>query len=233
MAHRGAYCKPQIINMKNSLLIYSGGLDSTVLLYKLAKEGLIAEALSVNYGQKHSKEISFARQNCAKLGVNFIEADISSLAPIFGQSSLVNASVEVPAGNYDSENMKSTVVPNRNMILLALATARAISLGCANVAYAAHLGDHAIYPDCRTVFADAMDAAMGLCDYKPIKLLRPFINMDKGAIVSLGAELGVDFNSTWSCYRGGKIHCGVCGTCSERKLAFKWAGIKDPTIYEA
>ena len=135
-----------------ALVIYSGGLDSTVLLYKLFSEGKADGALSVNYGQRHVKEIECARQNCARLGVPFEVADISSLRPLFGASSLTDYSVGVPDGNYADENMKSTVVPNRNMIMLSIAAARAIAIGADSVAYAAHSGDHAIYPDCQTVF---------------------------------------------------------------------------------
>ncbi len=217
--------------MKNTLLIYSGGLDSTVLLHKLSKEGLIAEALGVNYAQKHGKELSFARENCARLGVAFEVADLSALAPLFGESALTAAAIEVPDADYETANMKATVVPNRNMIFMAVAAARASVKKCAHVAYAAHGGDHAIYPDCREEFAQAMDAALRLCDYSEISLFRPFVNMDKAQIVKLGADLGVDFSLTWSCYKGGEIHCGTCATCRERREAFISAGVKDPTQY--
>jgi len=214
-----------------ALLIYSGGLDSTVLLYKLAAERRLAGALTINYGQRHSKEIEFARRNCERLGVKWDMADISNLGPIFGENSLTSAKVAVPDGHYEDATMKITVVPNRNMLLISIAAARAIALNCDSVAYAAHSGDHAIYPDCRNEFADAMDAALRLCHYYPIKLERPFMNKTKGEIVKLGAELGVDFSQTWSCYKGGEIHCGTCGTCVERREAFERAGVKDPTIY--
>lgn len=214
-----------------TLLIYSGGLDSTVLLYKLAAEGRLAAALSVNYGQRHAKETEFAEFNCRKLGIDWGVADISNLAPLFGKNSLTDDSTEVPDGHYEDATMKITVVPNRNMTLLSIAAARAIALGCDAVAYAAHGGDHAIYPDCRNEFADAMDAALRLCHYTPIRLERPFVNKSKADIVKIGTELGVDFSKTWSCYKGGKIHCGTCGTCVERKEAFALAGIEDPTEY--
>ena len=127
--------------------------------------------------------------------------------------------------------MKSTVVPNRNMIMLSLAAARAIAVGADGVAYAAHSGDHAIYPDCRPEFADAVAAALRICHYTPIELERPFVDMTKADIVRLGAELGVDFSKTWSCYKGGEKHCGKCGTCVERREAFRLAGVPDPTEY--
>ena len=214
-----------------ALVIYSGGLDSTVLLYKLFSEGKADGALSVNYGQRHVKEIECARQNCARLGVPFEVADISSLRPLFGASSLTDYSVGVPDGNYADENMKSTVVPNRNMIMLSIAAARAIAIGADSVAYAAHSGDHAIYPDCRPEFAEAVESALKICHYTPITLMRPFIGMSKSEIVCMGADLGVDFSLTWSCYKGGEKHCGTCGTCTERREAFRLAGVDDPTEY--
>lgn len=213
-----------------ALIIYSGGLDSTVLLYKLASEGRAAGALSINYGQKHVKELEFARFNAERLGVPFQTLDLGCLAPLLGDNSLTS-STAVPDGDYDDENMKSTVVPNRNMIMLSIAAARAIAIGADSVAYAAHGGDHAIYPDCRNEFADALAATLALCHYEPIKLERPFVNFTKADIVKLGAELGVDFSKTWSCYKGGEAHCGTCGTCTERKMAFRDAGVEDPTEY--
>ena len=214
-----------------ALIVYSGGLDSTVLLYLLKKQAKADEALIVDYGQKHKKELEFAKANCQKLQVPFKIADLTSLKDLFGNSSLTNTEIEVPEGDYQEENMTSTVVPNRNMILIAIATARAIAIGTNEVAYAAHSGDHAIYPDCREEFTQALDKTLGLCHYTPIKLLRPFVNTTKTEIVKLGAELNVDFLQTWSCYKGGEYHCGKCGTCIERKQAFIEAGIPDSTIY--
>lgn len=215
-----------------TVLIYSGGLDSTVLLHKLASEGSLREALSVDYGQKQRIELELAAKNCARLGVAHQIVNLSNLAPLFGSSALTNPNVEVPDGTYAADNIALTVVPNRNMILLALATARAAASGCDSVAYAAHGGDHALYPDCTDEFADAMARAIELADARKIKLMRPFINMSKADIVKLGAELGVDFSLTWSCYKGGKRHCGKCSTCSERREAFELAGVPDPTLYE-
>ncbi len=214
-----------------SVLIYSGGLDSTVLLYKLATEGKASLALGFNYGQRHSKELEFAQENCKRLGVKWQCVNLDGLGELFGKNSLTDANVEVPNGHYANENMKTTVVPNRNMIMLSLAAARAIAIGDNSVAYAAHGGDHDIYPDCRPDFANAMDAALALCHYEPISLLRPFANMSKAEIVAIGAKLGVDFSKTWSCYKGEDLHCGSCGTCLERRQAFKLAGVTDPTQY--
>ncbi len=216
-----------------ALIVYSGGLDSTVLLHLLKREGKAQAALLVDYGQKHKKELEYAKTNCRKLGVPFEVADLTSLKPLFGDCSLTNDSEAVPDGGYREESMKSTVVPNRNMIMISVAAARAIAVGANEVAYAAHAGDHAIYPDCRPEFADALDGVLALCHYEPIKLLRPFVGMTKADIVELGAELGVDFSLTWSCYKGGEIHCGTCGTCTERREAFALAGVADPTKYLA
>ncbi len=213
-----------------SILIYSGGLDSTVLLYKLHKNGLLGGALAINYAQRHAKELEYAKLNCKALNVDFFIADLSSLKPIFGDICLTGSG-EIPNGGYDESNMRSTVVPNRNMIFLSLAAAKAISCGCDSVAYAAHGGDHSIYPDCRNEFAEAMDKALNLCDYNKISLFRPFVNSSKADIVKLGSQLGVDFSLTWSCYNGGEKHCGICATCIERKEAFKQAKIADPTEY--
>ena len=214
-----------------ALIVYSGGLDSTVLLHLLKSRGEADAALSVDYGQKHRKELDFARLNCQKLGVNFETADLSAIRGLFGKCSLTDGAECVPSGDYGADNMGSTVVPNRNMIMIAVAAARAIALGLREVAYAAHSGDHDIYPDCRPEFADALDAALKLCHYYPVRLLRPFVDMSKAGIVRLGADLGVDFSATWSCYNGGEMHCGKCGTCRERREAFRLAGVPDPTEY--
>lgn len=215
-----------------SILIYSGGLDSTVLLYKLASENSIQEAISVNYGQKHSLELTMAAKNCEKLGVKHNVINLSNIAPIFGNSALTNSKIDVPNGVYANDNIALTVVPNRNMILLALASARAMATDCDSVCYAAHSGDHALYQDCTNEFADAMAKAIELADTRKVKLLRPFINMTKAQIVALGANLGVDFSLTWSCYKGNAKHCGKCSTCMERREAFAIAGVKDTTEYE-
>ncbi len=214
-----------------ALVIYSGGLDSTVLLYHLHAAGHALEALSVNYGQRHSCELQCAASICAQLEVPHQVADLSSIRPLLAGSSLTSADIPVAEGHYTETSMKSTVVPNRNMIFLALATGHALSIGAQQVAYAAHSGDHAIYPDCRNEFADAMEKAMALCDWKQVALSRPFVDWTKADIVARGAELGVAFDQTWSCYQGGDQHCGRCGTCIERREAFDLAGVADPTRY--
>lgn len=210
----------------------SGGLDSTVLAHHLHARGELIECVAVDYGQRHRVELRYASAIAARLGVPFTVVDLSGLAStVMGDSSQTDPNVPVPHGHYADASMRVTVVPNRNMMLLAVATATAITAGGDAVAYAAHAGDHAIYPDCRPEFADAMAQAMALAHYTPITLARPFIGWSKADIVREGARLGVPFAETWSCYEGGTVHCGQCGTCVERREAFLLAGVPDPTPY--
>lgn len=214
-----------------TIIIYSGGLDSTVLLYKLRADDHEVRALGVNYGQRHRKELNAATAICAKLGVEYRIADLSAIRPLLGGSSQTDDTVAVPHGHYAAETMKLTVVPNRNMIMLSVAIAWAISTKSESVSYAAHGGDHAIYPDCREEFASALNTAALLADWQQVRIDRPFVRESKASIVALGQRLAVPFAETWSCYEGGAVHCGKCGTCVERKEAFQLAGITDPTTY--
>lgn len=214
-----------------TVAIFSGGLDSTVLLHQLLAAGDQVLALSVDYGQRHRRELTHARQIAEQLGIRWQLADLSAIRPLLAGSSQTSDDMPVPHGHYAAENMKQTVVPNRNMIMLAVAAGWAISQQADRVAYGAHAGDHTIYPDCRPEFADAMRHAIGLADWHRIDLYCPFIKFSKADIVRLGAELQVDFAATWSCYAGGDLHCGLCGTCVERKEAFLKAGVRDPTQY--
>lgn len=222
-----------------TVVLTSGGIDSTVLLHHLASFYPIAiaprveslRAIAFNYGQRHAKELSFAYVQATRVGVPLMRADLTSLCDLLPGSSQTDATVAVPEGRYDEESMKATVVPNRNMIMLAIAIGHAIAFKFEAVAYAAHSGDHAIYPDCRPEFADAMNHAAELCDWHKIKLIRPFIEHSKADIICEGHKLDVDFSQTWSCYAGKDLHCGRCGTCYERILAFKEAGVPDPTKY--
>ena len=214
-----------------ALVLLSGGMDSTVLLHHLKAEGFELEALSIDYGQRHWREVGFAASQAAIVDVPYRLVNLGVLGTVLGGNSQTDDSIPVPHGHYEAENMKLTVVPNRNMILLAIAAGNAISRDCSAVAYAAHAGDHAIYPDCRAEFATAMQGALALCHYTPIELLRPFVTWTKADIVRRGDELGVDFSKTWSCYEGQETHCGKCGTCVERIEAFKLAGVADPTEY--
>jgi 7-cyano-7-deazaguanine synthase len=212
--------------------IFSGGMDSTAMLYSLREAGHAVKAIGFDYGQRHRVELEHAERIAAKIGVDYHTIDLSVIgAMIAGQSSQVNPEVEVPDGHYTEESMKATVVPNRNMIMLAVAVGHAISIEYDAVAYGAHAGDHTIYPDCRQEFVDAMKTVIGLCDWKTIELLTPFIDKSKAEIAEVGATLGVPFEDTWSCYKGGAKHCGTCGTCVERKEAFELAKLADPTEY--
>lgn len=214
-----------------AVILLSGGLDSTVLLYHLLATHAEVRALSVDYKQRHRRELEAARAIASHAGVEHRVADLSAVASLLGGSALTTSDIEVPLGHYEAETMKATVVPNRNMILLSLATAWAISTQSDIVAYAAHSGDHAIYPDCRTEFADAMAQAISLCDWHKVTLLRPFVEITKADIVRRGMELGAPLAMTWSCYQGKAVHCGECGTCVERREAFELAGVVDPTEY--
>jgi len=213
------------------VLTYSGGLDSTVLLYQLRAAGDEVYCLSLDYGQRHRRELQAARALAGRLALAHREVDLTAITPLLQGSSLTSPKIPVPEGHYAEATMKATVVPNRNMILLSLATAWAISLQADAVAYAAHSGDHAIYPDCRGAFTEAMDAAIRLADWHPLRLERPFVHLTKADIVRRGAELGVPFAECWSCYQGGEKHCGRCGTCIERREAFYLAAVTDPTAY--
>lgn len=191
-------------------------------------------SFSILYGQRHRRELQHARKVCKELGIERIEVDLRNLKDILKGSSQTSEEIAVPEGHYASETMRITVVPNRNMLLIAAATALAVSRGYDTVAYAAHTGDHTIYPDCRPEFVKALGQAVRLADWKPVNLVAPFVNMSKAQIVKLAVQLGAQriLPLTYSCYKGGKIHCGKCGTCVERREAFQLAGVPDPTIYE-
>jgi 7-cyano-7-deazaguanine synthase len=215
------------------VILLSGGLDSSVLAYLLSSKAIRIKALTIDYGQRHAKEQAAARQIAALLGIDHRVVALPEVTQLFGDKcSLLTEELQIPSGHYEHESMKSTVVPNRNMILLSLATAWSIASSCEGVAYAAHAGDHAIYPDCRPTYAAAMAQAISLCDFTAQELVRPFIGSTKADIVRIGSSLKVPFEVTWSCYNGRERHCGTCGTCTERIEAFQGAGIADPTDYE-
>lgn len=215
---------------KDSLLIASGGMDSTTMLYEFA--GRIALAVTFNYGSNHNaREIECARYNCARLEIPLLVIDLPFIGEIFN-SSLLQGADAIPEGNYDDENMRSTVVPFRNGIMLAIAAGIAESKGLKHVMMANHGGDHAIYPDCRPGFVPAMSAAISAGTYEGITLESPYTDITKSDIAARGARLGIDYSHTYSCYKGGKLHCGRCGTCTERRQAFRDAGLPDPTLYE-
>lgn len=209
-----------------AVCLLSGGLDSTTLLAKAKKECKAITALSVDYGQRHCLELEAAEAVVEHFDVPHIVVDLSTLN--FQSSSQTNPKIQVPHGHYADESMKKTVVPNRNMILLSIAAGIAIDNDFDTVAYAAHAGDHPIYNDCRPEFVEALR--------HPLKQLgvgiwTPFICMSKCEIVTIGVALGVDYAMTYSCYEGDTVHCGLCGTCVERREAFGLADVVDPTTY--
>lgn len=212
--------------------LFSGGLDSTVALAHWRDKAYEVRCLSINYGQRHANELERAEKICRHYSIPLQTLDLRSLKPLL-QSSSQTGKHEVPEGHYTEENMKITVVPNRNMLMLSAAIAWAIDLKFDAVSIAAHSGDRSIYPDCRPEFIEAVHRCAQICDWHPVKVLSPFINMTKTEIVKRGLELDVPFKLTWSCYKGGNLHCGKCGTCVERKESFQLAGVSDPTIYES
>ena len=210
-----------------AVLIYSGGLDSTTLLYEYKES--IALAVSFDYGSKHNeREIAFARLNCEKLGVEHIVIPLEFMQKYF-RSSLLKGGEDIPEGSYDDSNMQSTVVPFRNGIMLAIAAGLAESRGLDAIMMANHGGDHAIYPDCRPEFVDAFGKAVEAGTYNGVKLLSPYCDITKRDIALRGKALGIDYSLTYSCYKGGENHCGKCGTCTERREALEGF---DPTEYE-
>lgn len=215
---------------KDSVIIYSGGLDSTTLLYD--QRDRIALAVTFIYGNNHAeRESACAEWHCCRLGIEHLTIDLGFMGRYF-VSSLTAGADAIPDGDYAEENMRSTVVPFRNGIMLSVACGLAESRGLKRVLMANHGGDHAIYPDCRPGFVQAMGSAMREGTYDGVELCAPYTDLSKADIVRRGSEQGVDFSRTYSCYRGGKHHCGRCGTCTERREAFRQAGIEDPTIYE-
>lgn len=219
--------------MRKAVAITSGGLDSTTLLHWLLAEGYQVHALAFNYGQRHAKELRFAAIQAQRGGATFDVLDLTVLRPLLHGSALTDSTIAVPHGHYAAPNMAVTIVPNRNAVMLAIAYAVAVAEDAAAVALGIHAGDHPIYPDCRPEFAAAFASMETLATGREIALLAPFSTQTKSDIVVLGARLGVDYAATWSCYQGGDVHCGLCGTCQERREAFQLAGVPDPTLYAA
>lgn len=216
--------------MKDSILIYSGGLDSTTMLYEYRDR--IAMAISFDYGSNHnSKEIKCADLHCERLGITHVVIPLDFMRRYF-RSSLLDGAEAIPEGHYEDNNMRSTVVPFRNGIMLSVAVGMAESNELQYVMMANHGGDHTIYPDCRPEFVDAFDAAAQAGTFNGVRLLSPYVNMTKADIARRGKQLGIDYSETWSCYKGGDVHCGRCGTCIERREALAEAGIEDHTVYE-
>lgn len=215
---------------KDSIIVLSGGMDSVTMLHQYASA--IALAVNFTYGSNHNaRELECARKHCDSLGIELVVIDLSFIGELF-HSSLLEGADAIPEGDYDFDNMKSTVVPFRNGIMLSAAAGLAESRGLHRILIASHSGDHALYPDCRDSFVRAMSAAISAGTYDGITVEAPFSLMDKAQIAALGKELGIDYSTTYSCYKGGEMHCGVCGTCRERRQAMADAGIDDKTEYE-
>jgi 7-cyano-7-deazaguanine synthase len=220
---------------RHAVVVASGGIDSTTLAYWLAAQGAALTLISYDYGQRHSVELDFAAAVARALRAPHHVVDLSDLGSVLTGSALTEEAVGVPDGHYTAASMRATVVPNRNAIMLDVAVGAAIAAGADAVAYGAHAGDHAIYPDCRAEFLDAYArmAAVGNAGFLPdgFQVLAPLMAMSKADIVAVADELAVPLADTWSCYRGGRRHCGTCGTCVERREAFVLAGVPDPTRY--
>jgi 7-cyano-7-deazaguanine synthase len=213
------------------VVIYSGGMDSFTVLNRALTDGKEVFALSFDYGQRHVKELACASKVCKRLGVNHKVVDISSINQLLAGSSLTN-DIEIPEGHYEAESMKSTVVPNRNMVLISLAVAYAVSVGAEQVYYGAHSGDHAIYPDCRPEFVEKMNDVCKIANYESVEIFSPYLTVSKTAILTDGITMGLDYSDTWTCYNGREKACGKCGACEERLEAFADNNTVDPIPYE-
>lgn len=216
--------------MKDSVIVLSGGMDSATLLYDY--QDRIGLAICFMYGANHNmRESRCARLMCERLGIDYLEVPMQFLGTVL-ESSLLSGADAIPCADYDTANMKSTVVPFRNGIMLSVACGIAESKGFKYVMIGNHGGDHSIYPDCRPGFIAAMSQAMSEGTYENVSILAPYTDITKGEIAKIGKRLGMDYSLTYSCYKGGEKHCGECATCRERREAMAYAGIEDPTEYE-
>ncbi|MEX1222313.1 MAG: 7-cyano-7-deazaguanine synthase QueC [Idiomarina sp.] len=213
------------------VVIYSGGMDSFTVLHRALANGCEVYALSFDYGQRHSKELNYAANVCEQHGIPHKIVDITAINQLLAGSSLTD-NIDIPEGHYEEDSMKSTVVPNRNMILLSLAIGYAVSLKADAVYYGAHSGDHAIYPDCRPEFVLKMNEVSLLANYEPVRVHSPYLEQDKAAILADGLAMGLDYANTWTCYNGRDKACGKCGACVERLEAFAANQQTDPLAYE-
>ncbi len=213
--------------MKKSIVVYSGGMDSRTVLQVALEESSTVLAISFDYGQRHVKELSCAKKVCVHLGVSHKIVNMQFMRDIASNSALTSGK-PVPEGHYTANNMRDTIVPNRNMIMLSIALAYAINEGASSVYYGAHSGDHAIYPDCRPEFVESITNTAKLIHDTPIDIKVPFINGDKKTILDWGLAHGVDYSDTWTCYAGDIDPCGKCGACVERAEAFTELNLTDP-----
>ncbi|MBT2788716.1 MULTISPECIES: 7-cyano-7-deazaguanine synthase QueC [unclassified Halomonas] len=214
-----------------TVVIYSGGMDSFTVLHRALREGLNVHALSFNYGQRHARELDTARQVCASLELPHQVVDIRAIHGLIYNSALTDPDQTMPQGDYGADNLRATVVPNRNMILLSLAIAKAVNIGAERVDYGAHGGDHVLYPDCRPEFVEAMNHVAGIANFEPVELHAPYLTASKADILRDGLAMGLDYRHTWTCYEGRELACGVCGSCRERLAAFAANGVTDPLTY--
>ncbi|GHC19659.1 7-cyano-7-deazaguanine synthase [Kushneria pakistanensis] len=216
-----------------AVVIYSGGMDSYTVLHRALREGYDVHALSFHYGQRHARELDVASQVCQTLGVAHQVVDIRAIHGLIGASALTDATQQMPSADYAEDNMKATVVPNRNMILLSLAIGHAVNLEAEICYYGAHGGDHAIYPDCRPEFVARMNDVAAIANYTPVEIRAPYLHASKGDILAEGLQMGLDYAHTWTCYLGEALACGECGSCRERLQAFASMGLEDPLPYRA
>ncbi len=219
--------------MINSLVLLSGGMDSATALAQSARHADKVIALSINYGQRHAVELKHASLIAAHYGADHEVLDLSGWGRLLTGSALTDPNVAVPHGHYAEESMRATIVPNRNATMLMAAVGVAEALGCRFVITAVHAGDHAVYPDCRPEFIESASRTALLGTDGKVEIVAPFIYVSKTKIAGIGSVLGVPYGLTWSCYEGGDLHCGKCGTCTERKEAFADSGVLDPTAYAA
>ena len=214
-----------------AVVIYSGGMDSYTLIYRVRKTYTV-HALSFDYGQKHGhQELQCAQQVCQEHNISWECINLHDVGLLFRTSALTNKAIHIPEGHYTEENMKATVVPNRNMILLSIAAGYALSIKARVVFYGAHYGDHTLYPDCRPQFVDAINHVMTLCDWHTVRVETPYLHLNKIKILQEGLAMGLDYSKTWSCYNGGQHACGKCGACNERLAAFQACHVSDPLTY--
>jgi 7-cyano-7-deazaguanine synthase len=231
---------------KKCVVLFSGGLDSTVLLKKCKEEFDEVLALNINYGSKHNdRERKSAISICKKLRLplflydlptNFVgqydERGLYNPPGNLLSSNLLKLGGDVPEGHYEDKSMEATVVPYRNSIMLSLVAGFAESRGIGTIVIGNHLGDRAVYPDCRREYIQVFSEGIRLGGFLGMKILSPFIEMSKSDIAKLGMEIGAPVELSWTCYKGGRKHCGVCGSCVERYEAFQIAGYEDPVEYE-
>lgn len=218
---------------RSTVVIYSGGMDSFTVLHRALHEGLEVHALSFDYGQRHARELEVARHVCQELKIPHQVVDITAIHGLIDNSALTDANRKIPGGDYAEDNLAATVVPNRNMVLLSLAIAKAVNIGASRVDYGAHGGDHVLYPDCRPEFVEQMNAVAAIANFSPVEIHTPYLRSSKSEILADGLSMGLNYRDTWTCYEGRRLACGRCGSCLERLAAFADQGVEDPLAYAA